>query len=43
MLFIVRSLKDEAAAQGLSSYSIEADRVYQDKPERMILINRRLR
>jgi hypothetical protein len=43
MLNIVRTLKDEAIAQGLSAYSIEADRVYIDKPERMISINRRLR
>jgi hypothetical protein len=43
MLSIVRSLREEAIAQGLTSFSVEADRVYLDKPERMILINRRLR
>jgi len=43
VLAIVRSLTEEAIAQGLSSYSVEAERVYEDKPARMISIKRRLR
>jgi hypothetical protein len=43
MLAIVRSLTEEAIAQGLSGYSVKAERVYEDRPTRMISIKRRLR
>ena len=43
MLDILSSLKQEAIAQGLAAYSIEAERMYKDKPQRIIHINRRLR
>lgn len=43
MLAIVRSLKDEAISQGLSGYSVGAERMYVGKPARMISIKRRLR
>jgi hypothetical protein len=43
MLEIVRSLEDEAIAQGLSAFTVEAERMYENKPRRMICISRRLR
>jgi hypothetical protein len=43
MLQIVRVLEARAISQGLTAYSVEAVRVYTDKPERKMLISRRLR
>jgi len=43
MLEIVTFLENEARLQGFEEYTVQAERVYTDKPARMIYLSRRLR
>ena len=43
MLEVVTFLEDEARLQGFEEYTVQAERVYTDKPARMIYLSRRLR